>query len=289
MSMLGLGMALSSLPATLGYAQLNNINNNSRFAEESAEQSISERTLAREVLSRSGVGGILAQIPLWIDEEVAHLKLTGIPLSDAEMRDINEYLAKYFIGEPISERLNDQVAKQFDAEALYDLQALLIDPMVLQFQTMMEDAERDYVRGEIRAYKAKLKQRKLSGERLDLLRELSSLMQVALFEADVKLQLRKSVLSALSWVKNGEVVKETALDRELSQYHQRLLADLQANQDTYLLYLFRRVPTARLQRLVKLYGNPEYAQLLKQCRMVVNGDATLAREQAREDTRAMVY
>lgn len=261
-------------------------------AAQAAEMQMSQKAragIAEEILSRSGMGGIVAQLPLWVDEEVTNLNLASIALSEDDIAGIRDHLNQYFIQAGLLQRMSDNLAKQFDGASLFTLQGLLLEPQVLDFQERLEDTERDYVRAAIRQYKAKIQSKTLKGRRVDLLRRLNSLMGLVKFEADIKVELRKQLLNAVSWVKTGNLVPEMELEQELEGYHKRLMTQLNEASQVYYLYVFRQTPTAELEQLVNVYNDPEYRQLVQQCRMIVVSEARLGRQSSHDKARSINY
>lgn len=243
--------------------------------------------ISQEVLSRAGVDDIVSQLAIWLDEELRNVEASGLNVTDAEINDIRRSMKRHFMTSSLTQRLRENVAQQFDQEALLGLQTLLLDDQVLQLHGMMADAEREYVKARIREYKAKLKNHSLRNRRVELLDQLVKSLGWVELEIDLKVELRKSVLNSVSWIKAGEWVPERELDQELESYRQRLRDELYGANRIYALYLFRRIPTDRLERLVKHFRDPDYTQLMQHSRMLVTAEARMAREQSRDSQRGL--
>ena len=79
------------------------------------------------------------------------------------------------------------------------------------------------------------------GTRVDMVVQLDDNLQQSDIETDLKVELRKSLLTSVSWVKSNEVLQEATLDKELAGYKRRVGDEIDSKALIFYLYLWHKL------------------------------------------------
>lgn len=242
-----------------------------------------EHLLIQNILKNAGVTEILYQLPDWVEQEMDHLAATPVPFAGSELQSVRQDLEAAFSTSTLKERLRKRLAGQFTLEELTTLNDIFKQPDVKQFQDLQEGTQSDYIKADIRSYKAKLKNLTPRGSRVDMVRTLEANLKQSDLERDLKVELRKSLLTSVSWLKSNEKLEETLLDRELAGYRQKVGEEINRNALIFYLYLFKRTPSDKLGELVSLFSEPNYEKFMGICHKEVLAGVQESRRNIADD------
>lgn len=224
-----------------------------------------EHLMIQNILKNAGVTDIIYQLPDWVEQEMDHLVATPIPFAGSELQSVRQDMEATFSSASLKERLRKRLASQFTLEELTALNDIFKQPDVKQFQDLQEGTQSDYIKADIRSYKAKLKNLAPRGSRVDMVRSLEENLKQSDLERDLKVELRKSLLTSVSWVKSNEKLEESLLDKELASYRKKVGEEINRNTLIFYLYLFKRTPSEKLGELVSLFNDPNYNRFMNLC------------------------
>ena len=224
-----------------------------------------EHLMIQNILRSAGVLEIIYQVPRWIEQEMDNLEATPVPFDGKELQSVRQDLENAFSTSTLKDRLKERLASQFTLEELTALNDIFKQPDVKQFHDLQEGAQNDYIKADIRSYKAKLKNLTPRGSRVEMVKTLEDNLKHSQLERDLKVELRKSLLTSVSWVKSNELLEEGVLEKELRDYRERVGEELNHNALIFYLYLFKRTPSEKLSSLVASFETPEYAKFMAIC------------------------
>ena len=225
---------------------------------------------------------LLYQIPDWIDQELQNLEATPVPFDEKELAFVREDLESNFATSSLKKSLMAALAEDFTLDELRRVQQLFKKPEIKQFHHLQEGTESEYIQADIRSYKAKLKNTVPRGARVDMVVQLDENLKQSDMEADLKVELRKSLLTSVSWVKSHEVLEESTLDTELASYRQRVGEEIDHKALIFYLYLFKRTPSDQLNQVVNIFGEPEFRKFMAVCHQVMLSSVRQGRQKILE-------
>lgn len=246
-------------------------------------ESTAEHLMIQSILKQAGVMELLYQIPKWIDQELQNLEATPVPFDQQELAFIREDLESNFAASTLKQSLMAALANDFTLEELRRLRQLFKKPEVKKFHHLQEGTESEYIQADIRSYKAKLKNTNPRGARVDMVVQLDDNLKQSDMEADLKVELRKSLLTSVSWVKSNEVLEESILEKELASYRQRVGEEIDHKALIFYLYLFKRTPSNQLNQVVASFGEPEFRKFMGVCHQVMLSSIRQGRQQILEN------
>lgn len=241
-------------------------------------QTAAENLMIQNILKNSGVLEIIYQMPDWIDQEMENLEATPVPFNGDELNVVRRDLESSFSSTLLKEKLMARLANRFNLQELRAINQLFKQPDVKQFQHLQAGTENDYIKADIRSYKAKLKNVTPRGSRVAMVKNLDSNLGQSKLEADLKVELRKSLLTSVSWVKSNEVLEEGTLEKELAGYRERVGEEINRNALIFYLYLFKRTPSDQLNELVGSFDEPEFSQFMALCHQEILASIKEARQ-----------
>lgn len=236
------------------------VENQSVFPENTIQQLI-----VQQLLHESGIVELLRQLPNLIDQEMANLKATPVPFSDEELIKIRFELERRLAVTELKKHLRDKLQAALSEESLRQVQALLQSQTVEQFKRLQIAMQDESIQYDIRAYKAKVKGDAPRGGRVELMETLNKALYQRRIETDLKVELRKNLLASVSWIKSNELINEAMLEKELAQYRERVLQQIDSDARIYFLYMFKRTPSNELKDLIAAYGAPEFKLFMATC------------------------
>ena len=192
-------------------------------------------------------------------------------------------LESSFASGPLKERLMTRLSEQFNLQELEQIYEIFKQPQIKKFNDLQQGAQSDYIRADIRSYKAKLKNTTPRGSRVEMVKNLDSNLFQSQLEADLKVELRKSLLTSVSWVKSAELLEEVTLDKELTSYKERVGEEINRKALIFYLYLFKRTPSSQLNQLVDAFGNPAFGKFMATCHAVMLSSVKEARQKITEN------
>lgn len=228
-----------------------------------------EHLMIQNILKNSGVLEIIYQVPDWIEQEIDNLEATPVPFDSKELEFVREDLETGFSTASLKKQLIHRLSQSFTLEELKAINEVFKKPEVKKFQNLQEGTQSDYIKADIRSYKAKLKNVSPRGSRVEMMRNLDSSLQQSKLEADLKVELRKSLLTSVSWIKSKEVLEEKTLEQELSAYRERVGEEINSNALIFYLYLFKRTPSDQLGNLVESFNSEEFSKFMAICHEVM--------------------
>ena len=242
-----------------------------------------EYLMIQNIMKNAGVLEILYQVPDWIEQELQHLEATPVPFDRTELNSVRSDLETAFASDELKERMKKRLSDQFSFAELSAINELFSQPKVQQFHDLQEGTQSDYIRADIRSYKAKLKNMTPRGSRVEMVKTLDENLRQSQLEADLKVELRKSLLTSVSWVKSNELLEEGVLEQELSAYRQRVGEEINRNALIFYLYLFKRTPSPELNQLVTAFQQPDYKRFMAICHEEMLSSIQEARRQIPEN------
>ena len=252
-------------------------------AQASDLETTAENLMIQNILKQAGVIELLYQIPDWIDQELQNLEATPVPFDAKELKVVRQDLEYNFSTPTLKKTLMAALAKEFELQELRKIHQIFKQPQIKKFHNLQEGTESEYIRADIRSYKAKLKNTTPRGSRVDMVVKLDENLKQSDIEADLKVELRKSLLTSVSWVKSNEVLEEKTLDKELASYRQRVGEEIDGKALIFYLYLFKRTPSNQLNELVTAFGEPEFLRFMKISHNVMLSSIREARSQIPEN------
>ena len=224
-----------------------------------------EHLMIQNILKNAGVLEIIYQVPDWIEQELDNLEATPVPFDGRELKTVRKDLESAFSTNALKDRLKERLSSQFTLEELTALNDIFKLPDVKQFQDLQDGTQNDYIKADIRSYKAKLKNLTPRGSRVEMVKNLEDNLQQSQLERDLKVELRKSLLTSVSWVKSNELLEEGVLEKELAGYRERVGEEINRNSLIFYLYLFKRTPSDKLNELVNSFETPGYDKFMSIC------------------------
>lgn len=239
---------------------------------------LAKEQLIAAILQQTGVNDLVVQLPSWIDQELRNLQATPLPVNKKELALVRSGLQGNTTKADFARKLTAGLAKRFSRTELESILALLNQPQSKRFQELRKKTANDYVRSEIRSYKAKLKNTSPRGSRVEMMRNLDNRLFRSQIEADLKVELRKNLLASVSLVKSNKVLKEPLLEKELQAYRQRVGEQIYKEALVVYLYLFKRIPSHKLKEMVNLFADPLFNRFMISCHQTLLTDLRASRE-----------
>lgn len=238
--------------------------------------------LARELYLLSGYSAVVHQIDVWVQSELSILKETNESLSLEQFAKVRQRLEAVFNAEHVRSRLVEQLRIHL---SLNDMESLLssldrpsikksmgIDILLSQSSDEQEAFEH---------YKARLQRHPALESRWRVIRALSFAQGGQSLEVLVRVELRKSLLRALKYIKHGELIAEARLNKIVEGYRQALQMEGDAERLLRNLYLFRYVPNHYLEAYVDTLQKAPYQSWLGQSQSYLNAYFAQGRSLAR--------
>ncbi|MDX1695567.1 MAG: hypothetical protein R3208_17515 [Ketobacteraceae bacterium] len=242
-----------------------------------------EYLMIQNIMKNAGVLEIIYQVPDWIEQEMKNLEATPVPFDHSELTSVRSELESAFSLAALKERLKLRLAEQFTFDELTALNEIFKQPGVKEFHSLQEGTRNEYIKADIRSYKAKLKNMTPRGSRVEMVKSLDENLKQSRLETELKVELRKSLLTSVSWVKSNELLKEGVLEKELSGYRERVGEEINRNALIFYLYLFKRTPSPELNELVSAFQQPDYKRFMAICHEEMLASIKEARRQIPED------
>lgn len=255
----------------------------SMAAQASNLEATAEHLMIQNILKSAGVLELIQQMPGWVEQEMSNLQATPVPFDGKELQAVRKDLEISFSAPSMKDKLVAKLSDQFTLEELRAIYSLFKKPDVKRFQDLQDGTENDYIKADIRSYKAKLKSTNPRGSRVEMVKTLDENLHQSKMEVDLKVELRKSLLTSVSWLKSNEILDEGVLEKELSGYRQRVGEEINRNALIFYLYLFKRTPSDQLNNLVSSFDQPNYNKFMAICHQVMLTSIKEARRQIPED------
>lgn len=246
-------------------------------------ESAAEHLMIQNILKQAGVMALLYQLPDWIDQEIQNLEATAVPFETKELEFVREDLEANFSALTLKQKLMERLSKDFNIDELRKVHHLYRQPEIKKFHSLQEGTQSEYIRADIRSYKAKLKNANPRGSRVEMVAKLDNNLKQSDLETNLKVELRKSLLMSVSWIKSQEKLNENMLDRALVSYRQRVGDEIDRNALIFYLYLFKRTPSNQLESLVSVFSEPEFVKFMGVCEDVMLSSIREARQQIPEN------
>lgn len=241
-----------------------------------------------ELLLATGVLEQIAAVSGLMDAELRNLQAS--PLFPAqEITQISELM----IGvreDRLYQQIQDAIEQQFSAEELAALQVLSQRPEIRFLQeeesALQESAvQKMPLREQWRLYRLRMKEEQPASTRVEQMQALDQARYNTQFETALKVSLRKNLLAAVAVVKTRQALSDAALDKELSEYRDKLANELREQARITYLFLFRKTPTEAVQATIGLFQDPLYARLMGVCEQALERSFRMAREKSEESLR----
>lgn len=227
------------------------------------------------LLLTTGVFEQVAQLAERVDTELSNLEASPL-FTPEEIMQVRAQLAD-LREDTLYQQLLTGVVQQFTAEELAALQTLSQRPelqfLVQEERKLQSPSQQEYVR----LYQLQTQETQPSSVRVDWMLALDRARYKTQFETALKVALRKSVLASVAMVKTRQPLAEASLDSELTEYRQKLSAELSQQALTTYLYLFRKTPTDSVQATVKVFQDPLYQRLMIACEQALQQSFRVAR------------
>lgn len=238
-----------------------------------------------EYLSAFGVNDVLDQADALIDQEIRNLENAPLGFTSDELQRLSSAFSQQLGSDTLRKKVISKLQLQFDADTQRQLRSVLRSPAMkelLELQASMDDAQ---VRKAMRLYRMKLKELTPSEARIQLLQSLDALLQQSLLESELKVELRKQLLAAVSHLKTKESFSETLLEQQLQDYRLDVEEEISENALYAYLYLLKRTPSSKVRDLLVSLDQPAYDQFMAICLKAIQETFVQARQQLDESVR----
>ena len=132
---------------------------------------------------------------------------------------------------------------------------------------------------QIRAYHLRLIEKPPRESRVQLMRQLAAVERINGLNTIVKVEVRKSLLTAITHVKDNLIPSEQELDRQLARFRKQV--DDKSGKESLekYLYLFRTVPSTELHKMINDYRQSGLESVLNSCETRLKREFSVARQQ----------
>ncbi|MBL4865992.1 MAG: hypothetical protein JKY67_06415 [Pseudomonadales bacterium] len=246
---------------------------------EQIERSDQKKTLIKEVLTESGLMAIVETAAYIRDEEMSRLAATKGPITESELAAVRIRL----MGSVREKYILNQIRQHLDQEFLaLDLQKLLRKlrvPAIEKAKLIKGRISEAHFAEEIRDYHLRLIEHPPRESRVQLMSELAKVERINGLNTIVKVEVRKSLLTAITHVKDNVIPTEQELDRQMTSFRKRV-ADKSNNQSVeHYLYLFRAVPSSELKNIINDYKRSGLQRLVDSCEKRLKKEFSVGRQQ----------
>lgn len=201
--------------------------------------------LSPHVLELTGVGLLC--------EQSAPLLARG--MSDAQQRQLDAL----FAAGPLCEELAQDVAQQVSEADLRQALQLLDSDLVRHFTAAERAVASD---GGLVAYRRQLQERAPLPARLELVRRLDRAAHTSELATQLRYEVGKTQ-ALLVLREQGERLDEPQLNARTTDQFEALRSSSTAGVESFMLYAYRRTPSAQLEEYATLYEQPALRTVLQ--------------------------
>lgn len=205
--------------------------------------------------------------------ELAGIRLLCEQSSPLLQRGLSEQqqaqLGDAFAADALCLDLAKQLAGRFDQAQLLQIQSALGSPLAKRFSTQERVVGADG--GEaLASYRLQLVQRPPRQERVALVRRLDAAAHTTTLAGLLRYEVGKTQ-ALLALMARGETLDEQAMSEQTADQATALLASSAEAVESFMLYAYRRMPSAQLAEYTSLYEQPAVVRLLESCTQVLPG------------------
>lgn len=243
-----------------------------------------QRLMIKYALHEAGVYELLRQMPALIRQEIGNLEASAMPLTTQELTLLRANLKTRLQASDLKHSILSYLQSRMSENQLAAVKKMLQAPDVLHFRQLQEDADNEVAFGHMRSYKVQLQERAPNKTRVGLVEALDSSLRQTRLETEIKVELRKNLLANVSWMKSNQALPEAVLEKELTEYRQRVGNHINENARVFYLYLFKQTPSDDIRQLISRYATPEFETFMSLCEEAILSAFKKARRDAYKDT-----
>lgn len=257
-------------------------NTASPFMSEKAEAN--QRLMIKYALHEAGVYELLRQMPQLISQEIVNLEASAMPLTQQELAHLKTSLKGRLQTSEIKNGIISYLQSRMSEEQMLAVKKVLQAPDITRFKQLQDDADNDVAHDRMRSYKVQLQESSPNKARVGLVEALDSSLGQTRLETEIKVELRKNLLATVSLLKSNQALPEDVLEKELSEYRQRVGSHINENARVFYLYLFKRTPSGDIKKLISRYSAPEFETFMSLCESAIVNAFKKARRDVGNDT-----
>jgi len=250
------------------------------FADNTASvpEDAEKQLLINELLNKTGLLAELKTIELLRDEELIKLAASMGPISEVELASVKTRLIDTVQGGELLGQVVKYLSDEyFAADIERVLQKLRVPVLEKAKQIQMNMADSS-VSEEVRDYFLRLKEKPPRASRVALIKQLIVAEQLNEFQILLKVEVRKSLLTAITNVKDNAIPSEKDLDKQMLGFRARLEGQLADRSLQRYLYLFKAVPSGELESIVASYQQSGLQSVSDSCKTKVRRAFSEARQ-----------
>ena len=250
----------------------------------SAKAEANQQLMIKYALHESGVYELLRQMPALINQEIGNLEASAMQLTEQELKLLRANLKARLQASDIKHSILSYLQSRMSENQLAAVKKMLQAPDVLNFRQLQEDADNEVAYGHMRSYKVQLQEREPNKNRVGLVEALDFSLRQTRIETEIKVELRKSLLANVSWMKSSQELPEDVLEKELAEYRQRVGSHINENARVFYLYLFKQTSSNDIRELITQYKTPEFEVFMGLCEDAILNAFKKARRDVYNDT-----
>lgn len=251
----------------------------SSMLELSDQQSWKKQKIAM-LLELTHVSSIVANTDELLINELNNLKgASQVGYSPQDFQRIEEQMKRMVEKNHLYGWMLDSLVKQLPNEVVDEAFHLLSDPLVSEIRQLEHKTREELDPDQYRAYKIKLSQTKLRGDRLQVMEDLMSSTQVPGLGSHLRVEIRKNLLQQVTQVMNQKTISEQLLSKQLSKYYSTVEAELSDRMRSQYFYTFRTVPSSKLNDYHDLLQNKSVQRFISQANASLQAYFQTSREQ----------
>ena len=250
----------------------------------SAKTEANQQLMIKYALHESGVYELLRQMPALINQEIGNLEASAMQLTDQELKLLRANLKARLQASDIKHSMLSYLQSRMSENQLVVVKKMLQAPDILNFKQLQDDADNDVAHGHMRSYKVQLQEREPNKSRVGLVEALDYSLRQTRIETEIKVELRKSLLANVSWMKSSQELPEEVLEKELAEYRERVGSHINENARVFYLYLFKQTSSSDIRQLITQYETPEFEVFMGLCEDAILNAFKKARRDVYNDT-----
>lgn len=247
------------------------------FTEE-VEEKFGKNDLIKQVLMQSGLMTALEAVALIRDEEMTKLAATHGRITEQELAAVKARLMGSVIESIILDQVERHLGKEFSIAELQMVLRNLESPSIGKAKQIQRRVDGLRFQEEIRDYRLRLKESPPRESRVQLMKQLAVVEHHNALNTMIKVEVRKSLLTSITYVKDNMIPSEKELNRQMTSFRKRVASESHNQRLEQYLYLFRATPSSEIQNVIREYEQSGLQRIVDSCEKRITKEFSIGRQ-----------
>ena len=247
-----------------------------------AEPAVAEdqkQPLVKSVMIESGMLASVETAAAIRDEEMKRLAATRGPITARELAAVRARMMASIRVKHLLDQIEVHLNSNFSTSQLQTVLDGLRSPTIEKSRLIKGRVSDAHFDEQIRAYHLRLIEKPPRESRVELMRQLATVERINGLNTIVKVEVRKSLLTAITHVKDNLIPTEQELDRQLTRFRKQVDDKSGKENLEKYLYLFRAISSPELNKMINDYRHSGLESVLSSCETRLKKEFSAARQQ----------